>query len=147
MSWEKYLSENRVVKNVSLNEERNNIRIEFQDTEKVLFLVAESECCDANSFIVKDIEKLIGTQIHDISEGKSTSIKSDGYDCKLHFNITISYNYDDILNELREKNLNWNKLPKDIVKLISNQLRGKYVFIRENTSNGYYSGYFRIILS
>lgn len=146
MSWKKYLSENRVVKNVSLNEERNNIRIEFQDTDKVLFLVAESECCDVNSFIVKDIEKLIGTQIHDIHESEAIHVKSDVDDCILHFNITISYDYDDILNELREKNFRWNKLPKDIVKLISNQLRGKYVFIRENTSNGYYSGYFKINL-
>lgn len=121
-----------------------NVLIGFHETSMIMMLSACSECCDVNVFqFPNSLAPLIGSRIVNIQEDSGES-KCDQYESVIAFKITIQFDHSHIINELMKSNNNWKKLPNDIVKLISNMLHSEVTFYRQNSSNGYYSGYFDI---
>jgi hypothetical protein len=146
MNIQKFLSNKYVVKSVKV-EDIDSILIFFENTDLVLNISGISECCDINEFeFISPLENLIGSTILSITEnGNDDEVEENDYsECLRKNEIKIEYNSNTILNELKNKNLLWNKLPKDILEIIGKELISNYIFYRMNYSNGYYAGYLSI---
>ena len=128
------------------------VYISFNETNTQMILRACSDCCDVNFFeFPHSLNVLIGSRIKYIHEDVGTrdenAQRQEYGDSNLTFEINIEYTFDSILNELKENNYNWKKLPTDIFNMISSLINSHVIFLRQNSSNGYYSGYLDISFS
>lgn len=132
-----------IVKDIDLFE-NYKLTIRFENSSEVMTIIAESECCDINSFVFdEDVKTLCGRNISNIVETEDVEAEkyNGDYDSQRKFIITVTCSHSSVLQQLREKSQIWQTLPKDIFILISGKLEeSQYNFFRMNSSNGYYSG-------
>jgi hypothetical protein len=148
MDIQKFLSNKYVVKSVKVKN-IDSLLIFFEKTDLVLNISGMNECCDTNEFkFISPLEDLIGSTILSITENEVEVEVEDNScsECLRKNEIKIEYNSNTILKELKNKNLLWNKLPKDILETIGKELISNYIFYRMNYSNGYYVGYLEITI-
>jgi len=152
--WKKILETDHVIEKITYTED--SVVIYFENLKEKLYIDAVSECCDYNEFLkLENINSLVGCKINSIIEGECFDVdhnNENGYeDVVIQFPITIKYENKkllEILKELKQKSYLWKKLPKDIFNLLKDMIlyEEEFVFYRQNTSNGYYSGYLEISL-
>ena len=159
MNYIQFLEKEHIIN--SIQTDRDRIIFSFENTNKKLEIVSQSDCCDLNWFEnLEEINILLGCKIIAIDEGRSIDEPSVTGLVLIKFPIKIKYEKN-ILKELRQKNINWNRLPKDIFNLLYSSVtkqnnidiidtKDTYIqefeFIRKNESNGYYSGHLDINL-
>ena len=150
--WQKILETDHVIEKINHSEDL--ITICFENLKEKLKIQACSQCCDFNEFLkLENINLLVGCSITSIIENDYIDIESfNENNYIIQFPIIIKYhnkNLLKILEELREKSYLWKKLPKDMFNLLKQIILvdNEYIFYRQNTSNGYYSGYLQIQLN
>jgi len=140
-----------MIKDVLFSEKnKDEIRIRFLN--KDLVLKAKSKNLnDENWFeILSDsFNELKGFEFVRAYEKRNNFIVPRKYEnnmTNMIFILIIETKYYPLLIQLKEKSEIWKKLPKDIIKLISEKIGiKKFKFTRKNLSkNGIYSGYLEI---
>ena len=164
MDVKTFLQKNYTVKHVVYNNNDDKYQLEvqfyFNETNTIMTLTARPDCCDLNYFeFPYSLDVLIGSTIKNIFESLDpenapahhivNNQDDDDYDddVGLTFTIDIEFHYTSIINELKTYNDNWKTLPNDLIKMISTFLNDHVIFLRHNSSNGYYSGYLDISFS